>query len=131
MLEIPVLIIALFDLKNTTSDIPRIEKMLEKAKNKKITLIPIRIEFINQVYFRDVNLSSYKGMEYKGETDDKRAIRSFVASVFTFCKPVLSGREDVIIYHSSDYAIEATILESLIKGQQLQSKVLKTEQPEI
>lgn len=130
MVEIPILVIALFDLQNTIAHVPEIERMLESARNKSIYLVPIKMEATNQIYFRDMNLNSLLGIEYRGQTDDRRALRSFVSEAFSLCSRVLAGRDKIIIYHSSDYENEAKMMEVLVKGQRLQSEVIRTETPD-
>lgn len=127
MVEIPILVIALFDLQNTTAQVPEIEKMLECARNKKITLVPVKMEMTNQIYFRDINLDTFRGVEYRGQTDDRRALRSFVSDAFQLVSKVLSGREKIIVFHSTDYEDEAKMIEALVKGQRLQSEIIRSQ----
>lgn len=126
MVQIPILVIGIFDLLNTTSEVESIEEMLKSAANQKITLVPILMEKINEVYYRDKNLSrTFRGMEYTGVTDDRRAIRAFVGNVFEFLKPVLSGRIKIYILHSEDYEKEGKMLEVLITGQRLETQIIR------
>ena len=127
MVEIPILVIALLDLQNTTVQVSQIEIMLEAAKNKRITLIPLKMEGVNQVYYRGDNLDTYIGAKYAGLTDDRRALRAFVSETFERIKRVLSGREKIIILHSEDYEAEGKMMEVLAKGQRLQSPVIRSE----
>ena len=126
MVQIPILVIGIFDLLNTTSEVESIEEMLKSAANQKITLVPILMEKINEVYYRDKNLSrTFRGMEYTGVTDDRRAIRAFVGNVFEFLKPILSGRIKIYILHSEDYEKEGKMLEVLITGQRLETQIIR------
>jgi hypothetical protein len=126
MVQIPILVVGIFDLLNTTSEVESIEEMLKSAANQKITLVPILMEKINEVYYRDKNLSrTFRGMEYTGVTDDRRAIRAFVGNVFEFLKPVLSGRSKIYILHSEDYEKEGKMLEVLITGQRLETQIIR------
>lgn len=124
MSKIPILVIALLDLKNTTEKVPEIQTLLKDAHNDLIDFYAVKMEYINQVYYRHINLGLFKGIEYKGQTDDTRAMRNFIAAVFETVKPILPGRESITILHSSDYEKEAKILELLIDGQELNSFVM-------
>ena len=127
MVEIPILVIALLDLQNTTMQVSQIEIMLEAAKNKRITLIPLKMEGVNQVYYRGDNLDTYVGAKYTGLTDDRRALRAFVSGTFDRISRVLAGREKIIILHSEDYEAEGKMMEVLAKGQRPQSPVIRSE----
>lgn len=127
MVEIPVLVIALLDLQNTTLQVSQIEIMLEAAKNKRITFIPVKMEPVNQVYYREVTLNTFTGTKYTGLTDDRRALRAFVSETFEHLKRVLAGREKIIVLHSEDYEAEGKMMEALVKGQRLQSKVIRSD----
>ena len=127
MVEIPVLVIALLDLQNTTLQVSQIEIMLEAAKNKRITFIPVKMEGVNQVYYRNTNLNTYNGAEYTGITDDRRALRACVSKTFERVSRVLAGREKIIILHSEDYEAEGKMMEALVKGQRLQGKVIRSD----
>ena len=127
MVEIPILVIALLDLQNTTLQVSQIELLLESAKNKRITFIPVKMEGVNQVYYRDTNLNTYSGAKYTGITDDRRALRAFVSETFERISSVLAGREKIIILHSEDYESEGKMMEALIKGQRLQVKVIRSD----
>lgn len=123
--QIPVLVIGIFDLLNTFDEVEGIENLLKNAANSKISLVPVIMEQVNEVYYRDKNLRTYKGIEYTGITDDRRAIRSFIGSAFEWIKPVLAGREKIYVLHSEAYENEAKMLELLILGQRLESGTLR------
>ena len=127
---IKTLVIVFLDLENTTTMIEEFQNLLKLADNKKITLVPITMETCNQIYYRNLRLvdtversSSCTGCRYRGLTDDKRAIRSFIGDCFNFIKPTLSGRKTIHIVRGSSYEKEANMLKALISGQQLDSKV--------
>ena len=126
MVQIPTLVIAMIDLSNATEQIPQIEKMLEAARNNKISFIPVKMEAFSQVYYMETNLNTYVGLKYEGLTDDRRAIRAFIGESFKRIAPILPGRDRVVIYHSADYEKEAVMLEALVKGQRLQMEVVRT-----
>ncbi len=124
------LVIALLDLENTTKQVGGIQKMLEWAYNERIAFVPIQMEIVSQVYFRDHNLDSFRGMKYAASLDDKRAIRNFIGQVFDFISRVTPGREKIFIYHSDEYADEAKMLYALVSGLHLHSKILLETNPE-
>ncbi len=128
-MEIPVLVIALFDLENTTDElkVKAAERLLELAYNRKAVMVPLHMEPTGEVYFRDKNLHTNAGRVYTGTTDDKRAIKEFTFSCFHWVKSVLPGREKIIIYHSSKYVEEAQMLERLVVGLKFQSQTIRTE----
>lgn len=129
MTEIPLLVIALFDLSNTTdpTEIPEIQKALEAASNRDLALAPFKMDVCNQIYFRDKNLNSFVGRDYNGLTDDQRALRAFISDCFSWVRPYLPGRKHIVVYHSPDYAKEAQIFHALIAGQQLKSSLVITQ----
>jgi len=122
--QIPKLVICLFDLELTTSCVPQIEDLLKQVYNEEAYLIPIYMEnTINQVYYRNTSLNTYKGLSYDGMFDDKRAIKQFIGNTFKSMLNIFPGREKIIICHSEDYTKEAEILKVLIEGLQFKSVV--------
>lgn len=118
-----VFIIAPLDLENTVDQVESLQKILELASNNKIVLVPIKMEeTINQVYYRDSRLDKFKGFEYKGETDDQRAITSFIAQCFSGIRTIVADFDQIFVISSECYEKQARILERLIKGQQLMSQ---------
>lgn len=128
--KIPVLVISLLDLNNTTSQVPAFETLLKRAYNNEVSIVPLYMEPYNEIYYRDKTLTSFTGRVYSGQFDDNRMIRAFIGEVFQWLKIVLPGREKIYILHSGDYEAEAQMLEALVKGQQLQSETIRIQSPD-
>lgn len=122
-------VIGLFDLENTTMQSENLEKLLEAAYNKDLTIIPLTMETGNQIYYRNYRLidtpgerSTFLGKFYTGTSDDQRAINSFIGQTFTWLKSALNGASKIYIYYNT-YQKEAKMLQKLITGLQLSSKI--------
>lgn len=134
--KVPVLVIQFLDLDLSIEKKTELQGELEKAANGEITLIPIAMEGINSVYYRDKVLETnsnynsstgtFMGRMYTGLTDDQRAIRSFIDGTFNWISNVLPGREKIIVRYTEFYKVEAQRMYNLIKGQELKSELIFT-----
>lgn len=134
--KVPVLVIQFLDLDLSIEKKTELQGELEKAANGEITLIPIAMEGINPIYYRDKVLQSqagyssptgtFMGRMYTGLTDDQRAIRSFIDGTFNWLSNVLPGREKIIVRYTEFYKAEAQRMYNLIKGQELKSELIFT-----
>lgn len=115
--------IIFIDLEITSNFEDKLKEILEQAANREITYIPIVMESYNEVYYRNYNLRSYVGFEYKNNFDDKRAVQEFIGSVFEKIKNVVPGKSQVNIISTSNYSWAAKRLEMLIKGLKLKQEV--------
>lgn len=124
---ISTLVIQFLDLTESVNRFKDLESELRKAYNHEITFIPVIMETISPVYFRNLFIKSgeiipggsYKGFEYNGETDDTRAINTFIGKVFDGISNLLGGRNLIIVRYTEEYKKEALRLHTLIKSQEL------------
>lgn len=132
--KIQTLVFQFLDLETSIDKKKELEKELEKAANGEITFVPILMEGINSIYYRDkviksdfhIGTGTYVGRFYSGNTDDARAIRSFIDNTFDWVKPILSGRETIIVRYTEFYKNEAKRFKLLIEGQELKSNLIFT-----
>lgn len=120
-------VISLIDIENSSVQVVLYQSILEQARNKLITFVPLIMEHYNQVYYRDANLETFISRRYTGMTDDRRAINAFIGSCFDWLNPVLPGKSEVIIHYSESYKTQALILKALIKGLELHQRVQMTQ----
>jgi hypothetical protein len=111
------------DLEITSNFEDKFQEILEQAANHEVTYIPIIMESYNEVFYRNYNLRSYTGFEYKNKFDDERAIKEFIGNVFDGVKNVIRGKKEVTIVSSPEYSRAASRLEMLIKGLKLKQTV--------
>lgn len=90
---------------------------------------------INPIYYREYRIEykatahsstgTWIGIVYDGETDDLRAINSFVGRTMSRIQRALAGKEKICVYHSILYTDAARKLSLLIKGLELETTVLQ------
>lgn len=132
--QIPILVFQFLDLETSVDKKNELQDLLVQAANGEVTLVPICMEGINTIYYRDKVIKSedltgsYAGRVYTGQVDDLRAIRAFIDSTFNWVKPVLSGREKIVVRYTNFYKNEAKRFHMLIEGQELKSELIFTNQ---
>lgn len=132
--RIPTLVIQFVDLELSVEKKEKLQKELEKAANGEITFVPVLMEGISPIYYRDKVLESggykptgsYNGFHYTGLTDDERAIRSFIDTIFDRMKHILTGRKEIIVRYTEFYKKEAKRMHLLIENQELNSTLIFT-----
>lgn len=132
--RISTLVIQFVDLESSIEHKTSLENELKKAVNGEITFVPVLMEGISPIYYRDKVLESggyrptgsYNGFHYTGLTDDERAIRSFIDNTFDRMKHILAGRKEIIVRYTDFYKREARRIYLLIKDQELNSEVIFT-----